>query len=119
MSGKRSRNKGSRGELEVRDILRARGIHAGRVPNSGGLDQKGDVVDLPGHSALAQIGIHLEVKRQERLALPQWIEQASQDAGELTPCVVWRRNNEPWFIALPFEAFLDHLGIDDVATEEE
>ena len=41
--GKPSRQKGVRGELEVRDVFRRHGFDVDRVPNSGGLRIKGDL----------------------------------------------------------------------------
>lgn len=50
----------------------------------------------------------LEVKRQQRLKLPDWQKQvstAATDAGML-PGLVWRRDGEKWWVAVPFEEFV-------------
>lgn len=50
----------------------------------------------------------LEIKRQQRLKMPDWQQQvqvAARDAG-LLPAIVWRRDNEKWWVACPFEEFV-------------
>lgn len=98
--GGMSRNKGKAGEREVANILRNRGYDAHRgVQYHGGPDSP-DVVGLP--------GIHIEVKRVERLLLYPSVEQSRNDAGQgEIPIVVHRPNNKPWIAILDFEDFLD------------
>lgn len=88
--GKASREKGKRGEREVRDILRANGVRARR---DGRLDD-----DLE-HGL---DGFHLECKRRENLHLPAWIAQAEADAKGRIPVVVFRKSNQPWRAVLDF-----------------
>ena len=99
MSGRRSRDKGSRGELEVAAIFKSFGFDARRTPNSGGLSWRGDVVGVPGYV--------LEVKRQETLAVPAWLRQAAADAAvcDSVPVVVFRRSGERWHAIVPLEDF--------------
>lgn len=92
--GKPSRQKGARGEREVRDALRAHGLEARR---DGRLDDDLDHNVEP---------FHLEVKRTERIEITKWLEQAERDAGDRIPAVVFRRSREPWRIVLPLDAFL-------------
>jgi hypothetical protein len=104
------RQKGQRGEREVRDILRAVGFTCER---DGRLD-----TDLS-HNVT---GYHFEVKRRERLALPEWLRQAEDEAAlDETPVVVYRASNQPWRAVLPFDrlAYLLALeaGIRVPATE--
>lgn len=93
------RDKGTRGEREVVAILGRWGFTAHRTPNSGGLFMAGDVVGVEGY--------HLEVKRQERLQLWEWLRQAQADApAGSSPVVVFRRNGGHWYAALPVEDLL-------------
>ena len=114
MSGRASRRKGSRGELELARILEAHGFPCRRTPNSGGLAIKGDLTSPDGGCAIP--GYHLEVKRQETLAIPKWLRQAHADAGGNVPVLVFRRNAtraaDPvtqWHAVLPLEALLGLL----------
>lgn len=97
--GKASRDKGRRGEREVRDVFRAAGVPADR----GGWRQVAEA-DVPDVVTVA--GIHVEVKRCERLTLPQWLRQAETAAAltGATPAVAFRQNGQPWRVVVP----LDH-----------
>ena len=102
--GAMSRHKGARGELEVVRELQARGIDARRTApmQAGGSRGDADVLSLP--------GVHIEVKRQERLCLDQWSRQAEADApAGAMPVVAYRRSREPWRVALLLDDFLDLL----------
>ncbi len=101
MSGKPSRDKGSRGELEVCRLIRdALGVDVNRTPNSGGLWIPGDIQGLP--------DVHVEVKRQERWNLRDWMRQSEQDCPETKVPTVWfRSNREPWYVALWATDFLN------------
>lgn len=51
----------------------------------------------PDNQDAADLGISLEVKRQEKLNLPAWIAQAEAQAVPGTlPVVAYRRSREPW-----------------------
>ena len=66
---RRERQKGARGERDLRDLFRAHGFDARR---DGRLDA--DLVhDVP--------GIHVECKRCETLLVPKWLRQVVADAG--------------------------------------
>ena len=98
--GKPSRDKGKRGEREAAKALaELLGIDVRRgVQYQGGPDSP-DVVGIP--------GIHIEVKRTERLQLMPAIEQATGDAGEgRTPVVLWRRSRSPWIACVPLDRLL-------------
>ena len=91
--GRMSREKGKRGEREFAAVCRANGYDGKRgVQYHGGPDSP-DVTGLP--------GIHLEVKRTERLELYGAMAQAVADAGpnEL-PAVAHRRNHCDWLIIM-------------------
>jgi Holliday junction resolvase len=101
-----SRAKGTRGEQAVATLYREQGIDCARVPNSGGLATKGDIVGVP--------GVHVEVKSTGRLRLVEWMEQAEREAplGQ-TPAVHWRfctrSKSTGWFVSVPFDDFVDLL----------
>lgn len=103
--GRSEREKGTRGEREVVLICNTRGFRTWRVPNSGGLSAqhgKGDIAGLP--------GIHVEVKRAERLRMDEWSAQSEGDAapGDM-PVVVYRSSGQPWRMSLLLEDGLDLL----------
>ena len=52
-------------------------------------------------------GIHFEIKRQERLRLPEWYAQAVRDStgGDAMPVVAFRQNRQPWMVALSASDF--------------
>ena len=100
--GSSEREKGARGEREVRDVFRYHGFDCDRVPNSGGLRLKGDLHgDLP--------GVHVEVKYQERLRLPAWLRQASSEAGDKMPVVAFRQSRGVWYAVLPLDSLVELL----------
>lgn len=106
--GKASRDKGTRGELEIAHIFKAAGFDAERTPNSGGLQIKGDLA----HNIE---GIHAEVKRQETLKIPAWLRQAAEEAGAgETPIVIFRQNKRvgnvgEWHACIPLNALVELL----------
>lgn len=96
------RRKGVRGEREIASIYRQAGYPAARVPNSGGLDTKGDLAGLP--------ALHVEVKRSEHLNIWRALEQAERDAAATDiPALHFRRNRSGWYVAVPLDDFLDLL----------
>jgi len=116
MSGRTSRNKGSRGELEVAAIFQAVGFDARRTPNSGGLSWKGDVQGVPGYV--------LEVKRCETLAVPAWLRQAHAASAGDVPVVAFRRNRahgvDPtgdWHAIVPLEELARLIGNEERARQ--
>lgn len=104
MSG--SKSKGTRGEHEIEKILQDRGIRAYRN------DQifKGGKGNPDVSAELAGIPLHIEVKRCERLNVPEAMHQAERDAAENTlPVVAHRRNREKWMITVRLDDLLDLL----------
>lgn len=108
-----SRQKGKRGELEWRDVLREEGwLGAARGQQRSGLEEA-DVVGGP-------VGMHFEVKRVERLDLRAAVEQAKRDAGgNQIPVVAHRRNSDRQWLAtvdartlLRMVALLQHHGLE-------
>ena len=58
---------------------------------AGGVDSA-DIIGVP--------GLHVEVKRVEKLRLYTAIEQAVNDAESNCPIVMHRTNNHPWLVSL-------------------
>lgn len=97
--GKSSQEKGKRGERELASILRTMGYDAHRgVQYHGGKDSP-DVVGLP--------GIHIEVKRTERLDLYGALAQSIGDAGDDMPVVVHRKNESRWVVIQPLYDWIE------------
>ena len=94
MGGKMSREKGKRGEREFARICREHGYNGKRGQQYNGLSGE-DVVGLP--------GIHIEVKRVERLNLDDAVAQSVRDADGKIPIVAHRKNNAEWLITMPAE----------------
>lgn len=88
-----SKDKGRRGEAELARKLREYGYDARRGQQYSGANGDADVVGLP--------GVHLEVKRVERLNLEDAMAQSKHDAreGEI-PVVIHRKNNCEWLCSL-------------------
>ena len=90
-----SKNKGGRGEREFASLCRDEGydnVCRGQQ-FQGGIDSP-DVKGLP--------GIHVEVKRVERLNIHEAIAQAIRDSGsQAIPIVAHRRNRDKWLITMP------------------
>ena len=99
-----SRDKGKRGELQVRDLFRACGMEAHRGQQYRGGESSPDVI-VP-----AGLGIHVEVKLVEAGNPYGWLRQAIRDAGSNVPTVFHRRWREEWIVILRASDFLDLLG---------
>lgn len=100
--GAMQRRKGAVAEREVVNLLKERGLKAQRTAP---LQAAGGVTDA---DVLGVEGCHLEIKRQERIEIDKWcaqVELASKPTD--IPCVLWRRSQQPWRVALPLDDFLD------------
>jgi Holliday junction resolvase len=108
-----SRAKGARGERELIAILRERGHKDARRTSDGRAQAgRGDVAGID--------GLHIEVKRAERVTLRAWIEQANSDAPDgRTPIVAWRSSGMPWRVDIALSDFLDLLEMQDHPTQTE
>lgn len=91
--GKSQREKGKRGEREFAALCRDQGYNARRGQQYCGANGDADVVGLP--------GIHIEVKRVERLDLLGAMSQARTDAkaGEI-PIVAHRKDKAEWLVTM-------------------
>lgn len=100
------RRKGKEGELEIVQILHRYGWgFAERTSNGRDQSARGDIAHGPA-------GVHIEVKRQEKLSVPAAIDQAIRDANELdVPIVIHRPSRHPWYATLPLEELLPLLAL--------
>ena len=94
-----SRQKGKRGELELVHVLKSHDFDVRRGQQYSGASGDADVIGIA--------GLHIEVKRVERLNIQDALEQARRDArdGEV-PAVFHRRNNEEWKVTMSIEDFV-------------
>ncbi len=93
-----SRKKGSRGELEFSKLCTEKGYDTYRTQQYCGAAGDADVTGLE--------GLHVEVKRVERLYVHDAMKQAISDAATGTmPIVAHRRNHQPWLITMEADAF--------------
>ena len=93
---KSQQRKGRSGKLELVRILQQYNI-----PAEPGQGSTPDVVGVP--------GIHPEVKRVERLNVPEAMAQAVRDAsrfGDGIPTLFHRRNRSPWLVTMQLEDWL-------------
>jgi Holliday junction resolvase len=92
----KSQRKGASGEREIAAILNRHGFNCRR----GRADiHEPDVIGLP--------GVHLEIKRQERLNLHEAMAQSIRDAAaNEIPVVVHCRSRSPWFVTLTLSDWL-------------
>ena len=95
-----SRDKGKRGELEVAHLLKEHGFDARRGQQFSGANGDADVVGLP--------GLHLEIKRVEKLNIENAVEQSIRDAREgEKPAVMHRKNRRKWLVTMPFDEWIE------------
>lgn len=100
------KRKGTGGENELAAILRDAGIRAYRNDQiyRGGKDNPDVWAEIGGQQ------LHIEVKRVEKLNVPEAVKQAITDAAKGSlPVVAHRRNREQWLITIPLAALLDVL----------
>lgn len=96
-----SKLKGKRGELEIANILKGYGYDCRRTAQYNGkeLDSKADIVGIP--------GLHLEIKRVEKLNIDNAMEQAARDAKpDEVPVVMHRKNGKPWLVTMRLEDWI-------------
>lgn len=86
------RRKGLRGQQEVQRLFQSLGIDLDKLAGQG------DRVWYARDGA----AIRLEVKRQERARLWEWIDQAERETPwMMTPCVAFRKRGAEWYAVLP------------------
>jgi Holliday junction resolvase len=98
--GKTSRDKGKRGERELAGILKSYGYDCHRGVQYHGGPESPDVVGLP--------GIHIEVKRVERLNIENAVDQAVSDSDgtDNLAAVFHRKNKRGWNVTMPLEDWM-------------
>lgn len=99
--GAKSQRKGRAGELELVALLNGYGVPAepGKAASYGSTP---DVTGVP--------GLHVEVKRSERLNILEAMRQAVRDAekfGDGLPAVFHRKNRAPWLVTMRIEDFME------------
>ena len=98
--GAASQRKGASGERELAAVLTGYGYEIKR----GGSLSFGEVPDLVGLP-----GVHIEVKRVERLNVPEAMQQAVNDSQRFQdgiPALFHRRNRQPWLVTVRLEDFM-------------
>lgn len=108
-----SRNKGKTGELEWSNYCKKQGFNTRRSQQYAGINNDADVVGLP--------GIHIEVKRVERLNVTEAMKQAVRDKAEDEISIVaHRKNREEWLVTMRaedwfklYKAEVSYYGKDD------
>lgn len=98
--GAKSQRKGAEGERELAALLREYGYSVER----GGSLSFGEVPDLTGLP-----GVHIEVKRVERLNVPEAMKQAVRDAEKFhdgAPTLFHRRSREPWLVTMRLQDWI-------------
>ena len=96
----KSQKKGRAGEIELSKILNSYGIPAapGNPLNFGSVP---DVTGIP--------GIHIEVKRVEKLNVGEAMNQAIRDSEKFhdgMPALFHRRNRQPWLVTMRLDDWM-------------
>ena len=102
--GSKSQRKGAAGERELAALLSAAGYECQR----GGSLTFGEIPDV-----LGLPGIHVEVKRVEKLNVLEAMEQAIRDSDRMLdgmPALFHRRNRKPWLVTMRLEDWLKLYG---------
>ena len=81
-------------------ILSNYGYNCRRGQQFSGANGDADVVGLP--------GIHIEVKRREKLQIYDAIDQAKRDAKpDELPAVFHRKNDCEWLVTMPLDQWME------------
>lgn len=111
-TGKTAQRKGRAGEIELARILQGYGYDAqpGRAVSYGSTP---DLTGLP--------GVHCEVKRVERLNVPEAMKQAERDAAKFggIPALFHRRSREPWLVTMRLQDWMELYKIFEERKENE
>lgn len=100
------RRKGAEGELEVVHALHRHGWGFAERTSRG--DSQADTGDI----AHGPAGVHLEVKRQEKLSVPKAFDQCAERTNQLdVPVVIHRPSRHVWMATLPLEDLLPLLAL--------
>lgn len=99
-----SKEKGKRGELEFSRLCRSHGYDTRRTAQyCGNTGEAADILGLP--------GIHVEVKRVERLNIEDAMSQAKAEAKpDELPAVFHRKNRREWLVTMRAEDWFGLYG---------
>lgn len=100
-TGRTSRTKGKTGELEVVKRFKEWGWRQAARTQRGAPQTDGDISGVPDF---------VEVRRRETLAVPAWLAEVREHAGDRPWALIFRRSNEPWTVAVDLDHYLDLLG---------
>jgi len=105
-----ARRKGAEAERQVARLLRDAGWPEARRSADGRPQEgRGDIAGGPA-------GVHLEIKRHERLNVAAAVRQATTDADPLDlPIVIHRPSRCQWMATLPLEDLLALLALRELA----
>ncbi len=98
--GRSQQRKGADGERELVSLLKGYGFDTER----GGSETFGTVPDVIGLP-----GIHVEVKRVERLNVSEAMDQAIRDSERFQdgiPALFHRRNRRPWLVTMRLDDWI-------------
>lgn len=115
--GRRERERGKRGERQLRDLLRSYGFSdAIRGCQYSGKTTQGDTSP---DVLCRSLPYHWESKLCEQIKLREWIQQAKEDAKRRPWVVASRQNRSQWWVCTTVEA-ADDLGLwaDTCITKE-
>ena len=96
-----SQRKGREAELELVKVLHGFGFESVQAGEPVSYGSTPDLVGLP--------GIHVEVKRVERLNVSQAMNQAERDSERFqdgVAVIFHRRNREPWMVTMNLDDFM-------------
>jgi Holliday junction resolvase len=95
-----SKKKGTRGELELANLLKEKGFsEARRSQQYCGINNDADVIGID--------GIHIECKRVEKLNIDEAMEQAKRDCKANIPTVFHRKNNKEWLVTMRLDDWVE------------
>lgn len=110
------KRKGTAGENELAELLRQSGIRAYRNDQiyTGGRENPDVQAEISG------LPLHIEVKRVERLNVPEAMSQAIRDAAEdAFPVLAHRRNREKWLVTMPLLPLIELLKKGGIISNEQ
>jgi len=109
-----SRRKGLAGEREVAASLERAGWTVRGLEGSGDwLAMRAPEYGWPDDTEVIRerLTLHVECKRQERLRLPEWLEQARNETPEgVPPIVCFRQSRGVWYACLTLDDLLGLVG---------
>lgn len=101
-----SKQKGKRGELEIANMLKSYGFDCRRTAQYNG-KENGSLADVIGLD-----GIHIEVKRVEKLNIDNAMKQAIRDSNGEMPTVFHRKNRGEWLVTMRLADWLSlYIGV--------